>query len=119
TRPALRHRSGRSRQVGHTRARPPVLGLCLPQLELPSRASLLCRRAVLPAPCAAAGARSLLHAPRRSVADVLRPALRVVRRESRAAHELGRAGVGAGRDGARAPLITSNTEPTESTDKIR
>ena len=47
-RPALRHRSRRPGQVGHADAGPLVLGLRVPQLELPPRAPLLPRRAVLP-----------------------------------------------------------------------
>ena len=57
-RSALRYRSLRSREVGHADARPLVLGFRLPQLELPSRAPLLRRCAVLPAARAAACARA-------------------------------------------------------------
>ena len=48
-RPALRHRSQRSGEVGHADARKLVLELRVPELELPPRAPLLSGRAVLSA----------------------------------------------------------------------
>src|SRR5262249_11439117 len=83
------HRPVRSREVGHTDARALVLGFRLPELELPSRASLLRRRAVLSAAGAAAGAHAVLRAPRHAMAELFRPALRLVRQEPRSAYGLG------------------------------
>ncbi len=59
-RPALRHRPGRSGQVGHADERQLVLGLRVHQLELPPRAPLLPGRAVLPPARAPARARAVL-----------------------------------------------------------
>src|SRR6185295_8045031 len=87
-RPALRHRSVGSRQVGHADARPLVLGFRVPQLELSPRASLLRGRAVLSAAGPAARADAVLRAPRHAVAELFGPPLRLADREPRAAHRL-------------------------------
>src|SRR5205814_7487280 len=87
-RAALRHRAWRPGAVGHADARPLVLELRVPQLELSPRASLLRGRAVLPPPGAAARARALLRAPADPLADLLGSGVRLARRKSRAAHEL-------------------------------
>src|SRR5262249_60473304 len=98
-RPALRHRSGRSRAVGHADARPLVLGRRVPQFELPPRTSLLRRRAVLPPAGPAAGAGAVLRAAPGALADLLGSGVRLARREPRAAHEL----VGGARKSSRGP----------------
>src|SRR5262249_47523411 len=72
------------------RPRPLVLGLRVPQFELPPRAPLLRRRALLPAARAAARAAAVLRAARHAVADLFRPPLRLAGREPRAAHRLER-----------------------------
>src|SRR4029078_2482067 len=75
-------------QVGYADARPLVLGLRIPQLELSPRASLFRRRPVLPVAGAAAGARAVLCAARHAMADLLGAAVRLAGGESRAAHRL-------------------------------
>ena len=75
-------------EVGHADARPLVLGFRVPELELPPRAPLLPGRAVLPAAGAAARARAVLRAQGHALADLRRAALRLVRREPRAAYGL-------------------------------
>ena len=78
----------RSGEVGHADARPLVLGLRVPELELPPGAPLLPRRAVLPPARAAARADAVLRAQGHALADLRPAALRLVRREPRAAHGL-------------------------------
>src|SRR5262249_41142633 len=88
-RPALRHRSCRSPEVGHADARELVLGLRVPEFQLSPGAPLLRRRSVLPAAGAAARADALLPAPRDALAQALRPVTRLVPPQPSAAHQLG------------------------------
>ena len=69
-------------------ARSLVLGFRVPQLELSPGASLLRRRPVLPAACAAARPDSVLRAPRHAVANLWRSGVRLARREPGSAHRL-------------------------------
>ena len=89
-RAALRHRSGRSREVGHADARQLVLGLRVPELELSPRAPLLPGRAVLPPAGGAAAAGAVLREEADALAHLQRARLRVAGAEPGAAHELGR-----------------------------
>src|SRR6185437_8661861 len=89
-RAALRHRSDRSGEVGHAHARQLVLGLRVPELELPPRASLFPRRAVLQPPARPAPVDAVLRAQENAMAH-LRPArLRLADRKPGAAHRLER-----------------------------
>ena len=74
----------------HARSRPLVLGFHVPQLELPPRASLFCRRAVLPSAGAAAYAPAVLRTSPDALADLLGSPLRLAGGEPRAAHRLER-----------------------------
>src|SRR4051794_4914791 len=65
-----------------------VLGLCLPELQLPSRAPLFSRCAVLSIARATACADSLLPAAANAVAELWPARLWVARREPCAAHRL-------------------------------
>ena len=67
-----------------------VLGLRLPQLELPPRAPLLPGRAVLSPARSAARAAAVLREEEHALADLRRARLRVAGREPGAAYELGR-----------------------------
>ena len=74
---------------------PLVLGLRVPQLELPPRASLLSGRPVLPAARTAARASPVLREEKDALADVRPAPLRLAGREPRAAHRLDAGGAAA------------------------
>ena len=82
SRPALRHRSDGSGAVDDADARPLVLGLLVPELELPPRASLFPGRAVLPPACACS-ARSCRSTSSTSIPWRMRHWSRLARRQPR------------------------------------